>query len=157
MSESKVRPIPEGYSTLTPNLIVHDAAAAIEFYKRAFGAVELSRAPAPGGEKIWHAELKIGDSRLMLNDEFPEMGGSVSALKLGGSPIMLWLYVEDVDAVHKAAVEAGATSTSPVETQFWGDRTGSIKDPFGLDWSIATRVENPSEEEVDRRRAAFSN
>jgi PhnB protein len=155
MSESKVRPTPEGFSTVTPSLTVNDAAAAIDFYRQAFGAVELSRAAAPDGKKIWHADLQIGDSRVMLNDEFPEMGG-VSAATAGGSPITLWLYVEDVDAVHKAAVEAGATATFPVETQFWGDRTGGIKDPFGLDWNIATRVENPSEDELKRRRAAFS-
>lgn len=157
MPDENVRPIPEGYRTVTPSLTLNDAAAAIEFYKKAFGAVETSRATAPDGRKVWHAELTIGDSRVMVNDEFPEMGGGPSAKTLGGSAVTMWLYVDDVDAVHRAAVAAGATSTSDPETQFWGDRTGSVTDPFGHLWTIATRVEEVSEEEQKRRVEAFTN
>jgi PhnB protein len=156
MAPSDVRPIPEGFHNLTPSLTLNDAAGAIEFYKQAFGAVEVNRAPAPDGKKLWHAEVQIGDSRVMLSDEFPEMGGWGSARTLGGTPITLWLYVKDVDAVFKAATDAGATSVMAVENQFWGDRMGTIEDPFGYRWSIATRVEDVSEEEQRRRAEAFT-
>ena len=149
-----VNGVPEGFHTVTANITVDGAAAAIDFYKRAFGAVELQRSAAPDGEKIWHAELRIGDSMLMLNDPFPEMGGA-AAKPEGGHPFGLWLYVPDADAVHAAAVAAGAHATSGVETQFWGDRTGSLTDPFGFSWTVATRVEDVSEEERQRRAAAF--
>lgn len=147
-----VKPIPDGYHTVTPYLIVNDAAAAIEFYKKAFGAAELFRFPAPGG-KIGHAEVKIGDSHIMLADEFPEMGAQ-SPQTIGGSPISLMLYVEDVDAMAKRAVAAGATVTRPVKDQFYGDRSGSFTDPFGHQWHIATHKEDISPEEMKKRAAA---
>jgi uncharacterized glyoxalase superfamily protein PhnB len=151
-----VRPIPEGFHTLTPSLTVHNATEAIEFYKRAFGAEELSRAPAPDGRRIWHAELKIGDSRLMLNDEFPEMGGGRGPRSLGGTATSLHLYVRDADAVFKRAVEAGATVSMPIMDAFWGDRYGKVTDPFGHEWGIATHKEDVSEEERRRRVETFS-
>ena len=155
MAESGVRPIPEGFHSLTPSLTVHDAAGAIEFYKQAFGATEVRRATAPDGQKLWHAELQIGDSRLMLSDEFPEMGGGGSARTLGGTPTTIWLYVEDVDAVFKAAVDAGATSLMAVDTQFWGDRYGKLEDPFGHHWSVATHVRDVSMEEAQKAMASM--
>lgn len=156
MAESGVRPIPEGFHSLTPALTVHDAAGAIEFYKKAFGATEVRRAIAPDGQKVWHAELQFGDSRLMLSDEFPDAGGSGSPRTLGGTPTTVWMYVEDVDAVFEAAIAAGATSLMAVETQFWGDRFGALEDPFGHRWAVATRVEDVSEEEQRRRVAAYT-
>ena len=147
------RAIPEGYHTLTPTLVVNGAAEAIEFYKRAFGAVELFRMPAPDGQKLWHAELQIGDSRIMLSDEFSEMCGSRSPQTLGGSPVGIHLYVEDADAAVQRAVDAGATVVMPLTDMFWGDRFGGIVDPFGHRWSIATHVEDVSEEEMARRAA----
>ena len=146
-----VRPIPEGYHTLTPTLVVNGAAEAIEFYKRAFGAVELFRMPAPDGQKLWHAELQIGDSRIMLSDEFPEMCGTVAPTTLGGSSVGVHLYVEDADATVQRAVDAGATVKMPLTDMFWGDRFGGILDPFGHQWTIATHVEDVSEEELARR------
>src|SRR5262245_55940238 len=123
-STEDVQPVPEGYHTLTPVLTIDGAAAAIDFYVRAFGARELSRAVAPDGTRIWHAALQIGDSRLMLSDEFPDMGGPRGPLSLGGSPASIHLYVEDVDRFVERAVAAGATLTMPLENQFWGDRYG---------------------------------
>lgn len=155
MRDSIKKGVPEGFHSVTASLTVDSAAAAIEYYRRAFGAVEVQRSPAPDGKKIWHAEVRIGDTLLMLNDAFPEMGGP-PANTAGGHPFGFWLYVPDVDAVHAAAVAAGGTSSSSVETQFWGDRTGSLTDPFGFSWTIATRVEEVSEEERKRRAAAFS-
>ena len=146
-----VRPIPEGYHTVTPTLVVNGAAEAIEFYTRAFGAVELFRMPAPDGQKLWHAEIQIGDSRLMLSDEFPEMCGTRSPKTLGGTPVGIYLYVEDADAVVQRAVNAGATVVMPLTDMFWGDRFGTILDPFGHQWSIATHVEDVSGEEIARR------
>src|SRR5690349_611681 len=125
-----VLPVPEGYHTLTPVLTIDGAAAAIDFYTRAFGARELNRAVAPDGTRVWHAELQIGDSRLMLSDEFPDMGAR-GPLSLGGSPASIHLYVEDVDGFVERAVSAGATLTMPLENQFWGDRYGKLTDPFG--------------------------
>ena len=147
--------VPDGFHTVTANITVDGAAAAIDYYQRAFGAVEVQRSPAPDGKKIWHAEVRIGDTVLMLNDPFPEMGGA-AAKPEGGHPFGFWLYVPDVDRVHAAAVAAGGTASSSVETQFWGDRTGSVTDPFGFSWTISTRVEEVSEEERKRRAAAFS-
>lgn len=126
---SGVKPVPEGYHSITPYLVVNDAAGAIEFYKTAFGASELMRMAAPNG-RIGHAELRIGDSRVMLADEFPEMGAR-SARTIGGSPVHIYLYVEDVDAVTGRALAAGAKELRPVKDQFYGDRSGSIEDPFG--------------------------
>jgi PhnB protein len=154
MADSAVSPIPEGYHSLTPSLTVRGAADAIEFYERAFGAVEKSRALAPDGKRLWHAELQIGDSRLMLTDEMPEMGG-LAPPPTGAVGFSVWLYVEDVDAVFDRAVRAGAKSQMPVNDTFWGDRFGGLQDPFGHNWAIATRKENLSEEEVRRRADAF--
>jgi uncharacterized glyoxalase superfamily protein PhnB len=162
MAESATRtpnakPIPDGYHTITAALTLSNAVEAIEFYKRAFGAVELARAPAPDGKKIWHAELQIGDSRLMLADEFPEMDpGSKSPLTLGGTPTNLHLYVEDATAFFERAVAAGATVTMPLDDVFWGDRYGKLLDPFGHSWAVAQHVEDVSMEEMYRRAEAFA-
>ena len=147
-----VKPIPEGYHSATPYLIVKDAARAIEFYKRAFGATELLRMPAPGG-KIGHAEIKIGDSPIMLADEAPDMG-ALSPETLGGTPVSILLYVEDVDAVFNQAIAAGAKVQRPVKDQFYGDRTGGVTDPFGHVWYVATHKEDVSPEEMRKRAAA---
>jgi uncharacterized glyoxalase superfamily protein PhnB len=151
---SAVKPIPEGYHSLTPSLTVRGAARAIEFYGRAFGAVEVSRAVAPDGKSLWHAELQIGDSRLMLTDEMPDMGSHAPPAS-GAVGFSVWLYVEDVDAVFERAVAAGARSQMPVNDTFWGDRIGGLQDPFGHNWAIATRKEHLTEEEMRRRQDAF--
>ncbi len=155
-SAQAVRQIPEGYHTLTPALIVHNAAEAIEFYKRAFGAQELGRMAAPDGQRVWHAELQIGDSRLMLGDEFPDMGDCRAPTSLGGTTTSIHLYVEDADAVFQRALDAGATVSMPLMDAFWGDRYGKVTDPFGHQWGIATRQEEVSEEEIERRAQAFA-
>jgi PhnB protein len=149
---SKVKPIPEGYHSVTPYLIVKNAADAIEFYKKAFGATELFRMDQPDG-KIGHAEIKIGDSPIMLSDEFPEMGHR-GPQSLGGSPVSIMLYVEDVDAVVNRATSAGAKLDRPVEDKFYGDRAGSLTDPFGHIWHIGTHKEDVSPEEMEKRAAA---
>jgi len=146
-----VKPIPDGYHSVTPYLIVDDAARAIEFYKKAFSAVELMRMPAPGG-KIGHAEIRVGDSPIMLADESPEMGHR-SARTLGGSPISLMVYVEDVDARVAQAVAAGGKLVRPVANQFYGDRSGGVDDPFGYHWYLATHVEDVPPEEMKKRMA----
>lgn len=146
---TKVKPIPDGYHTATPYLILKDAAQAIDFYKRAFGAAELMRFPGPGG-KIGHAEIKIGDSQIMLADEFPDMGHK-SPTSLGGTPVSIMLYVNDVDATAAQAVSAGAKVTKPVQDQFYGDRSGTIEDPFGHVWHISTHKEDVAPDEMDRR------
>ena len=152
---TKVQPIPEGYYSVTPYLIVKDAAAAIEFYKAAFGATELFRMAKPEGG-IGHAEIKIGNSHVMLADECPEFGAR-SPQTLGGSPVSLLLYVEDVDAVAAQAKRIGASVLRPVEDQFYGDRSGMFADPFGHIWNIATHKEDVSPEELNERAsAAFS-
>ncbi len=148
---SRPKPIPDGYHTATPDLIVNDAALAIEFYKKAFGATELLRMAKPDG-KIGHAEIRIGDSTIMLADEFPEMGAR-SPQSFGGSPVSIFLYVENVDAVFAQTVAAGAVVQRPVADQFYGDRMGGVKDPFGHAWYIATHTEDVSPEEM-RKRAA---
>jgi PhnB protein len=147
-----VKPIPEGYHSATPYLIVKDAARAIEFYKRAFGATELLRMAAPGG-KIGHAEIKIGDSPIMLADEVPDMG-ALSPESLGGTPVSILIYVEDVDAGFNKAIAAGAKMQRPVKDQFYGDRTGGVTDPFGHVWYVATHKEDVSPEEMRKRAAA---
>ena len=148
-----VNPIPEGYPRLTPYLCVEGAAAAIAFYSEVFGARERMRMPGPGpGDTIAHAELEIGDSVLMLSDEFPELGFR-SARSVGGTPVTLSLYVEDVDDVFERAVEAGAIAERAVENQFYGDRSGQFQDPFGHRWSVASHVEDVAPEEMARRAA----
>ncbi|HJY85305.1 MAG TPA: VOC family protein [Candidatus Acidoferrales bacterium] len=149
---SKVKPIPEGYHTATPYLIIKNAARAIDFYKKAFGAAERMRMADPSG-KVMHAEIQIGDSRIMIADEFPEMGAR-SPESLGGSPVSIFLYVEDVDALAKQATSAGAKVLMPVQDQFWGDRYGKLTDPFGHVWDIATHKEDVAPEEIHKRAAA---
>ncbi len=146
-----VQPIPTGYHDITPYLIVRNAAAAIDFYKKALNAVELMRFPGPGG-KIMHAEVKIGDSPVMLAEEMPEEG-YVGPQTLGGAGVSMMLYVEDVDTRFAQAIAAGATIKRPVQDQFYGDRTGTLVDPFGHVWSIGTHKEDVSMEELQRRMA----
>jgi PhnB protein len=143
------KPIPEGYHTVSPYLALDDAAEAIEFYKKVFGAKERMRMDAPGG-LIGHAELEIGDSIVMLSDSFPQ-ASTWPPSELGGTSASIFLYVEDVDALVKKATDAGAMITQEVADQFWGDRFGSFKDPFGHSWSIATHVEDVSPEEMAER------
>jgi PhnB protein len=150
---AKVKTIPEGYHTLTPNLVVSEAAKAIDFYKKAFGAEELVRMPGPGGG-IMHAELKVGDSAFMLGEEMPDMGAR-SPKAFGGSPVSFYVYVENVDAAWDRAVKAGAKPVIPLADMFWGDRTGRLEDPFGHNWSLAQHVEDPSPEEMQKRQEAF--
>ena len=149
---NKPKSIPDGYHNVTPYLIVNDAAAAIEFYKKAFGATELMRMPKPNG-KIGHAEIRIGDSPIMLADEAPEMGAR-SPRTFGGSPVSIFLYVDDVDTTFARAVNGGARVQRPLADQFYGDRTGGVEDPFGHVWYIATHVEDVSPEEMKKRAAA---
>jgi PhnB protein len=135
------------YHTVTPHLTVRGAEQAIDFYKTAFGAEELYRMPAPSGEGLWHAEIKIGDSYIFLNDEYPDMG-SMSPNTLGGSSVTLHLEVEDVDAWFERAIRAGATVTMPLENMFWGDRYGKLVDPFGHHWSISTPIAQPAAQDA---------
>ena len=144
-----VKPIPEGYHSVTPYLIINGAASAIEFYQKAFGATELFRFPTPDG-KIGHAEIKIGDSPIMLADEFAEMGYK-GPQALGGSPVSLMIYLEDVDTVFNRAVEAGASVKEAVQDKFYGDRTGTLTDPFGHVWHVSTHKEDISMEEMEER------
>ena len=144
-----VKPIPEGYHTATPYLTVRDAARAIDFYKRAFGAQEIVRMDGPQG-KIGHAELKIGDSMIMLSDEMP-MGGTRSPQTLGGTTAAIFLYVKDVDAAFKQATSAGAKVEAPLADMFWGDRFGKLTDPFGHSWAMATHKEDVAPEEMAKR------
>jgi PhnB protein len=146
---SKVHYIPKGYNSITPYLIIKGAAEAIEYYKKVFGATEVMRMPGPSG-RIGHAELKIGDSNVMLADEFPEMDYR-SPVTLGSSPVSMLLYVEDADSTVERAVANGAKILKPVQDQFYGDRMGSIKDPFGHLWSIATHTEDVSPEQMKER------
>jgi PhnB protein len=146
------KPIPDGYRTATPYLIVKGAAEAIEFYKRAFGATELLRMADPKG-RVGHAEIRIGDSVIMLADEYPEMGHR-GPRSLGGSSVSILLYLEDVDTVFERALKAGARAQRPVQNQFYGDRSGTLEDPFGHVWTIATHVEDVPEEELKRRAEA---
>ncbi len=147
-----VKPIPEGYHSVTPYLVVHDAAAALDFYARAFGAQELFRMPM--GDRIGHSEVRIGDSIVMLADEFPEQG-HLGPKSRGGCTSSLMVYVADVDSAFRRALDAGATEKRPVENQFWGDRMGTLTDPFGHMWSLATHVEEVSPEEMQRRMEAM--
>jgi PhnB protein len=145
--------IPDGYHSVTPYLIIKGAAAAIDFYKRAFGATELMRMPSPDG-RIGHAEIKIGDSAIMLADEHPQMGYR-SPQTLGGSAVSMMVYVDRVDDVFKKAVEMGAKELQPVQDQFYGDRSGTLQDPFGHTWTIATHMEDIPPEEMRKRAEKF--
>jgi len=148
---SKVSHIPQGYNTITPYLIIKGASQAIEYYKNVFGATEVVRMEQPGG-KIGHAELKIGNSHVMLADENPSMGlGHSSAATIGSSPVSLYVYLPDVDQVVERAVSAGAKILRPVQDQFYGDRSGFIQDPFGHLWGVATHVEDVSPAEMAER------
>jgi uncharacterized glyoxalase superfamily protein PhnB len=150
----QVKPVPEGMRTVTPHLVCAGAAEAIEFYKRAFGAVEIARLPGPQG-KLMHAMIRIGDSVVMLVDEFPEMGG-LSPKSLKGSPVTIHLYVDNVDAIVERAVKAGAKITMPVADQFWGDRYGQLVDPFGHHWSVGTHIRDVSTEEMQQAMQKMS-
>lgn len=144
------KPIPEGYHSVTPYLIVDRGNEAVDFYKKAFGATEIMRMPA--GDKLAHAEIRIGDSVIMLSDEWPDMG-ILSPKSRGGCTAGLMIYVEDVDSAFPRAIAAGATVDRPVENQFYGDRSGTLIDPFGHRWTLSTHVEDVSEEEMQRRMA----
>lgn len=152
MATTNVKPIPEGYHSVTPYLIIKGAANAIDFYKKAFGATELFRMAGPDG-KIGHAEIEIGDSPIMLSDEWPEMN-YVGPKSLGGTPVSILLYVEDVDTVFNRAIAEGARQERPVEDKFYGDRSGSLVDPFGHVWHVSTHKEDVTPEEMERRSAA---
>ncbi len=151
----EIKPIPDGYNNLNAYFVVPSAAKAIDFYTKALGATELFRMEGPGGS-VMHAEVRIGDSVLMLSDENPTQG-AVTPTSLGGSPVHILMYVEDVDAGYRQAIEAGATAVMPPADMFWGDRFGKFTDPFGHNWSIATHIENVSPEEMGRRaKEAFA-
>ncbi len=149
-----VKPIPDGFHTLTPYLSVKGAAQAIEFYKRAFGATERCRMPGPDGQTVGHAEIVIGNSIVMLADEFPEFGNT-SPQTLKGTPVSFALYVEDADAAYQRAVGAGATVLRPIADQFYGDRAGTVEDPFGHRWTLMTHKEDVAPEELKTRLAAM--
>jgi len=151
MSDSAVKPIPDGMHTLTPHLVCAGAADAIEFYKKAFGAVEESRLPGPDG-KLMHAQVRIGDSPLMLTDEAPQWG-SLGPKALNGSPVVIHIYTEDVDATVAQAAAAGAKVTMPVSDMFWGDRYGQLEDPFGHRWSVATHKRDVKPEDYAKEMA----
>ena len=153
---SKTKPIPDGFNTLTPHLVVKEASKAIDFYKKAFGAEETRRMPGPDDEAIMHAELKIGNSRLMLVDEIPEMDAH-GPESIGGTPVTIHMYVKDEDSAFNRAVSAGAQVRMPLADMFWGDRYGVLADPFGHSWSIATHKEDLTPEEIRKRmQAGFS-
>ena len=152
---SKAKAIPDGFRTVTPHMCIKDAAKAIEFYKHAFGAEELCRMPGPDGQSVMHAELKIGDSMIMICGEFPQMDYCLSPTSLKGTSVTISLYVEDVDKLYKQAVDAGATATMPPMDAFWGDRYGKVRDPFGHEWGIATHLEDLTPEEIGERATAF--
>lgn len=143
-----VKPVPEGAHTVTPHLTIKGASDAIEFYKQAFGAQEIARIHMPDGKTVAHAAIRIGDSVIFLNDEFPDFG-SLSPKGFGGSAVTIHLYVPDVDNLFAQAVNAGARPTMPVEDTFWGDRYGTLEDPFGHKWSIGTRIKELSPQEIE--------
>ena len=153
---NRVRPIPSGHHTLTPHLVVKGASKAIEFYKKAFGAEEVGRLSGPDGKSVMHADLKIGDSHVFLVDECPEMG-SRAPDSIGGTPVTIHMYVEDVDAAFGKAVAAGAEVRMPLSDMFWGDRYGVLSDPFGHSWSLATHKQDLTPEQIRKgAQAAFS-
>jgi len=149
-----VKAIPEGFHTITPHMSVRGAGRAIDFYKKAFGAEEVTRMMGPDGRTVMHAELKIGDSRFFLGDEMPGMGCQ-SPETLKGTTQGMFLYVQDVDAAFKRALDAGATVKMPVADMFWGDRYGKLTDPFGHEWSMGTHKEDLTNEEIEKRGKAF--
>ena len=149
----KAQAIPKGYHTVTPSLVVAGAAEAIDFYKKALGAEEIMRFPAPDGT-IMHAELRIGDSVIMLGEEMPEQGGR-SPKSYGGTPVSFFVYQENVDAAWTRAVGAGAKPIMPLADQFWGDRSGCVEDPFGHQWWLAQHIEDLTPEEMQKRAEAF--
>ena len=148
-----VKPIPDGYPQVSPYLVVDGAAQAIDFYAQVFGASERMRMGGPDG-KVGHAELQVGDSVIMLADEYPDMG-YVGPKAIGGTPVTIGVYVDDVDKTFDTAIKAGAKSLRPVENQFYGDRSGQFEDPFGHRWSVASHVEDVSPEEMQKRAAAM--
>lgn len=152
---TKVDPVPKGYHSITPALSVNDSAKAIDFYKRAFNAEQRDICYGPDGKQVMHAEIKIGDSIIMMNDEFPQMGCK-GPLSLGGTPVSLYLYVENVDKVFDTAVKAGGKAIMPVADMFWGDRFGQIEDPFGHRWSIATHIADPTKEEMKKAQEEWA-
>ena len=148
--------VPEGFTTLTAHLIVEGAADAMDFYKRAFGAQEIGRAPMPDGKKLMHGLMKVGDSMLMLVDAFEEFGAR-GPKALGGSPVTLHFYTTNADKAFQRALDAGCTVATPLADMFWGDRYGKVKDPFGHEWSIATKIKDMSPEEMEKaQKAAFA-
>jgi uncharacterized glyoxalase superfamily protein PhnB len=151
---TQVKPIPEGFHAVTPSLTLKNSLKAIEFYKTAFGAKVLGVFPAPDGRSTMHAAIKIGDSILMMGDEMPNQK-CMSAESLGSSPISLYVYVPNVDEAFKQAVAAGASVTMPVADMFWGDRCGSLKDPFGYSWMIATHIRDLTQEEIQQGAQSF--
>jgi PhnB protein len=148
-----VKPVPDGFHTATPSVVVRDAAKAIDFYKKVFGAEERMRMPGPDG-RIMHAEIKIGDSIIFLSDEIPNMGGK-SPQSVGAYTGGIYLYVPNVDEIHQRAVDAGAKSAGPVSDMFWGDRVGHFVDPFGHAWSVSTHVADLTEQEMEKGAQAF--
>ena len=152
---TKTAPVPEGYRTVTPSLTFKNSSKAIEFYQMAFGASVLDHLRCPNGRGTMHATIRIGDSILMMGDEMPGAECSRSAESLGGSPISLYVYVQDVDAAFKQALAAGAAATMPVADMFWGDRCGMLKDPFGYAWMIATHSRDLTQEEIRHAAQAF--
>lgn len=152
---ASVQAVPKGYHTVTPHLVVPKASDAIEFYKKAFGAREVSRFSGPDG-RVMHAELEIGDSRVMLGDEMPEMGVRAPT-SVGGTPVALFIYQDDIESLWRQALSAGARQVDPLVSQFWGDKAGSVEDPFGHRWWLAQHIEDVSDEEMRRRaKAAFA-
>jgi PhnB protein len=150
-----VDPIPKGMHTLTPSLVVRDCASAIDFYRRALGAQEVARMPAPDGKSIWHAELRIGDSIFFMNDEMPGMG-QAAPTAAAPVPVTMWLYVPDCDAAFRRAVDAGAKATMEPGDMFWGDRVASIADGYGYSWSFATRQKDLTHDEMRRAGEEFA-
>lgn len=152
---AQVNPIPEGFSTITPHMVIRNASDAIEFYKKAFGAEEIMRMPGPDGNSIMHAEIKIGNSMIMIVDERPDMTKVVSPQKLGGSTVGLTIYCEDADALFQRAIDAGATEMMKPMDMFWGDRYSKVVDPFGHVWEVCTHIEDVSPEECGKRAVDF--
>lgn len=152
---TNTKPVPEGFRTVTPSLTFKDSAKALEFYREAFGATVMDNLPNPNGKGTMHATMKVGDSIIMMGDEMPGTGACKSAETLGGSPVSLFIYVSDADAAFDKAVAAGAESTMPVMDMFWGDRCGTLVDPFGYTWMIGTHIKDLSQEEIQKGADTF--